>query len=129
MGHSTFSSLAGLSLDALVQQGVFFLNFSLEGGGQGCLRLRASNEHILIVRVPRARKAPGRSPSHPSKCPFKELLRGGHVLLDIALQLPRSCFPVVGHVADMAGGEDELISSVRRSTKSFVLPRMNRSTG
>jgi hypothetical protein len=32
MGHSTFSSLAGLSLDALVQQGVFFLNFSLEGG-------------------------------------------------------------------------------------------------
>ena len=34
---------------------------SLRGSGQGCPFLRASNEHILIVRVLRARRAPGRS--------------------------------------------------------------------
>ena len=33
----------------------------LGGSGQGCPLLRASNEHILIVRVLRARRAPGRS--------------------------------------------------------------------
>ena len=32
------------------------------GSGQGCPRLRASNEHIPIVRVLRARRAPGRYP-------------------------------------------------------------------
>jgi hypothetical protein len=32
-----------------------------KGSGQGCPLLRASNEHILIVRVLRARRAPGRS--------------------------------------------------------------------
>ena len=35
---------------------------SHKGSGQGCPLLRASNEHILIVRVLRARRAPGRSP-------------------------------------------------------------------
>ena len=35
---------------------------SLGGGGQGCPLLRASNEHILIVRVLRARRAHGPSP-------------------------------------------------------------------
>jgi len=34
---------------------------SREGSGQGCPLLRASNEHIPIVRVLRARRAPGRS--------------------------------------------------------------------
>jgi len=33
----------------------------LSGSGQGCPLLRASNEHRFIVRVLRARKAPGRS--------------------------------------------------------------------
>jgi hypothetical protein len=33
---------------------------SLGGSGPGCPLLRASNEHILIVRVLRARRAPGR---------------------------------------------------------------------
>jgi hypothetical protein len=33
----------------------------LGGSGRGCPFLRASNEHILIVRVLRARRAPGRS--------------------------------------------------------------------
>ncbi len=37
---------------------------SHKGSGQGCPLLRASNEHILIVRVLRARRAPGRSPLH-----------------------------------------------------------------
>ena len=35
--------------------------FSLRGSGPGCPLLRASDEHILIVRVLRARRAPGRS--------------------------------------------------------------------
>ena len=35
---------------------------SHKGSGRGCPLLRASNEHILIVRVLRARWAPGRSP-------------------------------------------------------------------
>ena len=35
---------------------------SHKGSGRGCPLLRASNEHILIVRVLRARRAPGRSP-------------------------------------------------------------------
>jgi hypothetical protein len=34
---------------------------SIGGSGQGCPQLRASNEHILIVRVLRARRAPGHS--------------------------------------------------------------------
>jgi hypothetical protein len=34
---------------------------SLSGSGRGCPLLRASNEHIPIVRVLRARRAPGRS--------------------------------------------------------------------
>ena len=33
----------------------------LRGSGRGCPLLRALNEHILIVRVLRARRAPGRS--------------------------------------------------------------------
>ncbi len=32
-----------------------------KGSGQGCPLLRASNEHIHIVRVLRARRAPGHS--------------------------------------------------------------------
>jgi hypothetical protein len=36
---------------------------SLKGSGRGCPLLRASNEHsFIIVRVLRARRAPGRSP-------------------------------------------------------------------
>jgi hypothetical protein len=44
---------------------------SIQGSGQGCPLLRASNEHILIVRVLRARRAPGRSlpiPSEAARC-------------------------------------------------------------
>ena len=41
------------------------LHLSLEGR-PGCPRLRASNEHIPIVRVLRARRAPGCSASHPA---------------------------------------------------------------
>src|SRR6185295_20193809 len=39
----------------------FFLPL-FRGSGRGCPQLRASNEHILIVRVLRARRTPGRSP-------------------------------------------------------------------
>ena len=38
----------------------------LKGSSRGCPLLRASNEHILIVRVPRAGGRPG-YPSHPSE--------------------------------------------------------------
>jgi len=38
---------------------------SLKGSGPGCPLLRASNEHIPIVRVLRARRAPGRSLPRP----------------------------------------------------------------
>ena len=34
---------------------------SYKGSGRGCPLLRASNEHILIVRVLRAKRAPRRS--------------------------------------------------------------------
>ena len=37
------------------------LHSSLRGSGRGCPSLRASNEHSFIVRVLRARRAPGRS--------------------------------------------------------------------
>ena len=36
--------------------------------GQGCPLLRASGEHCFIVRVLRARRAPGHSSSIPSSC-------------------------------------------------------------
>jgi hypothetical protein len=48
-------------LRARVQQGVLRLLIFLGGSGRGYPLLRASNEHILIVRVLRARRAPGRS--------------------------------------------------------------------
>ena len=35
--------------------------FPAQGSGQGCPLLRASNEHCFIVRVLRARRAPGRT--------------------------------------------------------------------
>ena len=38
-----------------------FLLTSIGGSGQGCPRLRASNEPRFIVRVLRAKRAPGRS--------------------------------------------------------------------
>ena len=44
------------------------------------------------------------------------------MLLDIRLQMPRSCLPVLRRVADAAGEEDELVSSVRERTKSLMLP-------
>src|SRR2546427_5117311 len=48
------------------------------------LPLRASNEHMLIVRVPRAGGRPG-CPSHsqPSERPFKEGLGERRVVLDV----------------------------------------------
>jgi len=42
-------------------EGLPILFTSLQGNGQGCPLLRASNEHRFTVRVLRARKAPGRS--------------------------------------------------------------------
>ncbi len=66
---------------------------------------------------------------HRPKRPLKKLPSLPHVLLDIGLQMPCSSLPIIRRVADTAGEEDELVSSVRGSTKSFVLPRMNRSTG
>ena len=35
-------------------------SISLQGSGQGCPQLRASDEHSFIVHVLRARRAPGR---------------------------------------------------------------------
>src|SRR2546422_8587264 len=43
-------------------EGLPILYTSIQGSGQGCPRLRASDEHSFIVRVLRARRAPGRSP-------------------------------------------------------------------
>ncbi len=40
---------------------------STKRSGRGCPSLRASDEHILIVRVLRARRAPGHSPLYPSE--------------------------------------------------------------
>src|SRR5438552_17326796 len=40
-------------------EGLPILHTSLKGSGQGCPQLRASNEHSFIVRVLRARRAPG----------------------------------------------------------------------
>lgn len=54
--------------------------------------------------------------------------RLSHMLFDVRPQMPRSGLPIIRRVADTAGEEDELVSSVRGSTKSFVLLRMNRST-
>ena len=42
-------------------EGLPILFISLQGSGQGRPLLRASNEHLLSVRVLRARRAPGRS--------------------------------------------------------------------
>ena len=42
-------------------EGLPILITSRQGSGQGCPLLRASNEHIPIVRVLRASRAPGRS--------------------------------------------------------------------
>ncbi len=47
----------------------------ISGSGQGCPLLRASDEHILIVRVLRARRAPGRSPFSLLEDYFPILLR------------------------------------------------------
>jgi hypothetical protein len=41
---------------------VIFPHFAPKGSGQGCPLLRASDEHSFIVRVLRARRAPGHSP-------------------------------------------------------------------
>jgi len=50
-----------LSSTARVERGPSNSLPSLKRSGQGCPLLRASDEHILIVRVLRARRAPGRS--------------------------------------------------------------------
>src|SRR6185503_6000446 len=53
----------------------FLHHINREGSGQGCPLLRASNEHILIVRVLRARRAPGHSlpiPSATARCASTE---------------------------------------------------------
>jgi len=58
---------------------------SRKGSGRGCPLLRASNEHILIVRVLRARRAPGRLPALflsilPNQIRFRSNIeRGGSV--------------------------------------------------
>ena len=79
-------------------------------------RARSGSKESMRVSFPRPKR------------PLKKLPRLPHVLLDIRLQMPGSCLPVAGGIADAAGEEDELVLSVRGSTKSFVLPRMNRST-
>jgi hypothetical protein len=63
------------------------------------VRDRALHEH----------RRPSSLPSHGPKCPFKELLRGGYVLLDIRLQMPRSCLPIIPRVADAVGAKDEFV--------------------
>ena len=79
---------------------------------------RALHEHRI----------PSSPPSHLSKRPLRKIHRLSHVLFDIRLQMPRSRLPIIRRVADMAGEEDDLVSSIRGRTKSFVLPRVNRST-
>jgi hypothetical protein len=35
--------------------------------------------------------------------------RGGHVLLNIRLQMSRPCLPIISRVADAVGAEDEFV--------------------
>jgi hypothetical protein len=46
--------------------------------------------------------------SQPPERPLEKLLRQLHVLLDIRLEMPRSCLPVVCRVADAGGEEGKL---------------------
>ena len=55
-------------LTAAIERGPSNPVTSLERSGQGCPLLRASNEHCFIVRVLRARRAPGRSSFIPPSC-------------------------------------------------------------
>jgi hypothetical protein len=57
-----YKGWADWSPTARVQRGSSIPSSSLWGSGQGCPRLRASDEHSFIVRVLRARRAPGRPP-------------------------------------------------------------------
>jgi hypothetical protein len=43
------------------------------------------------------------------------------MLLDIRLQMPGPCLPIIGRVADAVGTGDEFVSSVRGSTKPYAL--------
>ena len=95
---------------------------SLQGSGQGCPQLRASNEHRFTVRVLRARRAPGRSlpillrprvaragdrPSHPAPF-FSILLRAMNVLrqklLDPSHDLvePLTCLEIREEIGQVA---------------------------
>jgi len=43
-----------------------------------------------------------------SEGPFEECLRQRHMLLNIRLQMPRACLPIVRCVADTAGEGEKL---------------------
>ena len=83
-------------------------------------QVRASNEHILIVRVPRAGGRPGcPSYSQRSERPFEEGFGEYHVLLDVGLQIARAGPPVVSRIADAASKADKLFRIGRRKHKIF----------
>jgi hypothetical protein len=92
---------------------------SFGGSGQGCFRLRASNEHILIVRVPRARTAPGQSFRIPPGLFFLSPRRGTGVgSLWQWEEDHASTFP-------LEGGLDGL--PLRVSTEGSLRPRVARA--
>ena len=110
--------------------------FSLQGWGLIDLPLRASNEgwfiwsisSIWLVgpeihpeepdrpvnqtdkpgRVARAQENNRLSSRSPSERPFEELLREGHMLFDVRLQIAGAGLPVVFRIADPAGKADKL---------------------
>ena len=69
---------------------------------------------------------------HPISCSqrperaFEEVLCGGHVLLDIRLQVPGAGLPIVGAIAHVAGEEDELVGITRRQHQVRCIPRTMR---
>lgn len=59
------------------------------------------------------------SSSQPSKLFFKELSGLFHMLLDIRLQMPRSCLPIICCIAHSTGKEDEFVGIRRRQDEVF----------
>lgn len=49
------------------------------------------------------------SVSEPPKRPFKKLSCPAHVLLNVGLEMPCAGLPVIGHVTDATGEEDQFV--------------------
>ena len=96
---------------------------STKGSGRGCPSLRASDEHILIVRVLRARRAPGRPyPLPPSSPVFSQ----GWGLIDVPLRATFSpAHPLARRDVPVAQARvfcDRALREHRRSSGSIPSP-------